>query len=256
MADQVDVEAFLANIKVEFIDHSLDRMNELEAVIGRLKAGEGDWQSQFLGLQRHVHSLKGSAGSYGFHLVGQIAHRVEDYIETVEDIGPRQLDAIQAILDRIRAILEAGQDPTPEEAAAVLARLPKAVVSGAPHGRPETHALLIMPKGVQRKIIAQELAGWGMHLSMVDNGVDSIRAALCSAPGLIIASQELPDLHGDELARIFHMLSATEKCPFVLVTAYTKEDSALSDLPPDVAVIHKGTDFSVALRAQLDSWSL
>jgi HPt (histidine-containing phosphotransfer) domain-containing protein/CheY-like chemotaxis protein len=256
LPDKAEIDAFLSNMRVDFIDNSLDRMDELETIIVRLKSGQGERPEEFLDLQRHIHSLKGSAGSYGFQLVSQIAHRIEDYIETADHIGPAELDAIQGFLDRVRAILEAGDDPEPDEAAAILARLPSAAAAEAPVVRRHVNTLLVMPKGVQRKIIAQELAGWGMRLSMVENGVDSIQAAVCHPPGLIIASQELPDFSGVQLARLFGTMEATESCPFVLVTTYSEGNPALVGLPHDAAVVRKGKRFSADLRVLLESWKL
>lgn len=257
MPELSDVHAFLAQLRQEFIDASLDRLNDIEALIETMKGGRGRESDAMTELRRHVHSMKGSAGTHGLHVVSQIAHRVEDYFETVDAIGPRQLSDILVYLDRIREILEDGKDPDAETAAEIFRRLP-APLSGESADEVDRtlHALLVMPKSVQRKIIAQELLARGLQVSMVDTGLAALRAALTERPDMVIASQEIEDFSGAELARVCAVIRATARCRFILVTSHDAGDPTLARMPEAAAVIRKGRTFSADLDRQLGAWGM
>ena len=65
---------------------------------------------------------RGRPEPHGLSVVSQIAHRLEDYMDTCDAIGGPQLSGIQTHLDRIRDILETGHDPEPDAAAEMLRR--------------------------------------------------------------------------------------------------------------------------------------
>jgi len=53
--------------------------------------GSGDKGADFVDLQRDIHSLKGSAGTFGFSSVTIVAHRLKDYIEATRRLSNEQL---------------------------------------------------------------------------------------------------------------------------------------------------------------------
>ena len=86
MGKHVDVGAILANLSAEFVDDCLDNLDECDNAVAKLRAKSGNTQSHYDNLHRHVHSIKGTAGTFGFPAVGVIAHRLEDFVEALENI--------------------------------------------------------------------------------------------------------------------------------------------------------------------------
>ena len=257
MANTIDIEAALAQLRQEYVDNASDRIDEIDANIKRLRGGGPDWKSQFLDLQRSVHTIKGSAGSYGFAVITQIAHRLEDYIEAQTSFEARQIDNIQIYVDRIRELFERGQDPDDKTAKDLFKRLPSAAEVAADSGADvlDLMVLLVMPKGVQRAIIARELSSMGMRTSLVDTGVAAIQDAVATRPDIVLSSMELADIDGAELANVLHVIKATNHSKFLIMTSHDDSDDRLVHLPEGTAVVHKGTGFASALQDYLLEWS-
>jgi len=78
---EIDIQDALERLKQEFIDTSAEKLDKIDRIIDKLyRAEEDDRGADYVEFQRDIHSLKGSAGTYGFDSVNLIAHRLEDYI--------------------------------------------------------------------------------------------------------------------------------------------------------------------------------
>ena len=152
-------EKTLERLKTDYIEGSGDKLGKIDTIIERMHSGTGDRGADFVDLQRDIHSLKGSAGTFGFSSVTIVAHRLEDYIEATRRLSNEQLMDVQVFIDRIRGIFQADVNPTEAEMDAFLRALPSgtATLVSAQEVR-NVIVLLIMPKGVQRSLIGGELA--------------------------------------------------------------------------------------------------
>ena len=251
-------EAF-DRLKQEYIENSDDSLNHIDQLIKQLQDGNGDWNETFLDLQRAVHTIKGSAGSYGFPTVSIIAHALEDYIETATDIRERELTDIQFHVDRMRAILESGANPDDDAAQKILHDLPicKAIsLKVSPQDVQNITAVLIMPKNVQRKIIATELVSCGFRTIMAENGLTGIAAVLARRPDFIVANRELDDIGGLELAGVFDVIEAVKGTNFMLISSTPATEAEIQALPDTVRVVQKGTTFSSDMTNALIEWGI
>lgn len=84
-------EKTLERLKTDYIEGSGDKLDKIYAIIERMHSGTGDRGADFVDLQRDIHSLKGSAGTFGFSSVTIVAHRLEDYIEATRRLSNEQL---------------------------------------------------------------------------------------------------------------------------------------------------------------------
>jgi len=84
----------LAVLKDKFIETLPERLESIESHILSLK-DDSDVES----LLRNVHSLKGAAGSYGFHIVTKICHQMEDMMrDLIESNKINTQEAIDKLL--------------------------------------------------------------------------------------------------------------------------------------------------------------
>jgi CheY-like chemotaxis protein/HPt (histidine-containing phosphotransfer) domain-containing protein len=248
---QMDIAALMAQLKQEFVDNCRDKIETvsriLEAIVsGAAKADDG------VEFRRHIHSMKGMGGTFGFPAVTHIAHKLEDYLEMIEGLSADHVPAIQQYLDAIDRALDSDASPSNAEIQIILTGLPhfrKASVSG--QKRLAITAMVAMPTGVWRKLVGKELASCGFGLSFADDGVSALRSALISPPDLVFTSMELPDMSGAELSTVFRSVKRTAKARFAIVTSY-------ADLPtPEgVLVIHKSKDFAAGLAEAFMTWKL
>lgn len=245
---EFDLEKALARLKQEFIESSGDRLDEIDGAIDRIFKGTGDRESDFMQMQRDIHSIKGSAGTYGFNAVTVIAHRLEDYVESTRRLTNKQLGDVQVYIDHIRQIMESGVNPDEEKTQGILKNLPSSTkASVSDQERRYVTVLLVMPKGIQRKLIGTELASCGFEISFSENPIEAIKLAVSIKPNIIVSSTEFPDINGVELANIFKVIRATKKAAFVLTTSHEPDSPILADLPKGTEIIHKGGDFAEEL---------
>ncbi len=248
-----DLEKALERLKQEFIEGSGDRIDEIDGALDRLLKETGDREADFFQMQRDIHSIKGSAGTHGFNAVTVIAHRVEDYIESTRRLTNPQLQDVQAYIDRIRAILEAGQDPSEAEFKKILQSLPSSTQQASVSKQEVKNitVLLVMPKGIQRKFIGTELASCGFEISFSEKPVEAIGLALSLKPDIVVSSTEFEDISGIELANVFKSIKNTEDINFVLTTSHDEDDPHLKELPEGTAIIHKSSNFAEELTESL-----
>jgi len=252
-------EKILAEVRLEFISSTSDRLTQVDDLISAMLAGEGDFDENLLEFQRHIHSIKGQGGTFDFPLVSTIAHRLEDYIETAPDLRKNQLRDMQKFVDVMRGIIESGKDPSASDGQKILADLPvssapspQAISEQAP--RRVVRILLIMEKGTQRRIIGKELASCGFQVINTDTPLHGLGEALAHPPDIIIASGVMQEMSGFELAQIIPVFEATQKCHIVIATSTDVNKTDLKKLPKETVIIKKGVNFSEDLTEYLIDW--
>ena len=246
------LEKALASLKTDYIEGSGDKLDGIDAIIDRMYRGEGDRGADFIDMQREIHSLKGLAGTYGFSSVSLITHRLEDYIEATRRLSNDQLRDVQKYIDRIREIFQSGVNPAEAKMDAILRALPSGTASlVSPQDVRNVIVLLVMPKGVQRRLIGGELASCGFELSFTESPVEAIGLALSLKPDIVVSSMELAPLTGVELGRVLKDIEATSKVAFVLTTSHEDDSRFLKSLPEGAHIIHKGPKFTEELSTCL-----
>lgn len=262
MNKPVDIEAFVAKLREEYAESARDRLDRFEELLEALHSDGENMTEYRQDLQREVHSMKGSAGSYGFPAISAIAHRLEDYLETCEVLEKGNLRDVDTFIETIRAIAQTSVEPEGEDLAQLLNSLP----STAKPQRMTEHfsdqtvrnisVLAVMPRGLQRKIISTELVSCGFHVSLADSGVAAISALLAHPSDLVITAMELPDMSGSELAAALAVIKKTRTAKVALLTSYELGDAKLKNLPKGVSVIHKDGAFTENLAVCLTEFGI
>jgi len=256
MPEKIDVDAIIANLSDEFIDDCLDNVEAAEKALGNMQAGRGDFKNQYDKLQRHVHSIKGTAATFGFPAIGVFAHRLEDFLEALKDVGSH-LDEIQVFLDKIREVAESGHNPDDEEYIRLVRTLPRAHNRiAAVRPTRDVNILLVMPRDIQRKIIGQELSACGFGVSFVATGVEALSSVLAMKPDVVISNNFLDDMSGTDLARALSVIRATHGTNVALISSADKRACNMTDIPEGVVVIKKEVNYAEALSQHLIDWGL
>jgi len=255
--NQTTIEAILNEVRGEFIEHTGERLIIVDDLISDMLAQSDDSEAHLMELQRHIHSIKGQGTTFDFPTVTDVAHRLEDFIETAPELDTAHLMGVQTFVDVIRRIVESRNDPSPNEVARIFSSLP-VTASADPKTEQtaidEVRILLVMAKGAQRKIIGKELAACGFHVINSDTPVDAIRIAIAQQPDIIIASRVMEEMSGIEFAQVMNVLDATRKCRTVIATSSDSDDIDGAALPDGTVVIHKGITFIDELTDHLDNW--
>ncbi len=244
MHDDPDLAMILDDMRVEYLETTHDRFDQIDTSISALLRGDGHAENHLLEIKRLVHTIKGTGSSFGFPTISMISHSLEDYFETAGDIGEFELHDIQLYVDRMREILDSGKNPDQVTAGKIVRGLPSKPKSVVQHMKVgETTVLMVMQRGVQRKIIGRELASFGFRVAIADDALEAVKLAMIMRPEIVITAMFVTPFTGAELSGVLYSIEATRKANVLLVTA---SDDVLdhSALPPSVTVAHKGPAFS------------
>ena len=240
----ISFEETLRRLHGEFINNCIDKLDGIDIVIDKFISEPGKKGDAFFNFQREIHSIKGSAGTHGFSSVTTIAHRLEDYVESTRRLSSRKWLEVQNFIDAIRDMIESREEPNADRTKQVLNSLPTSAVPTleTKQGKRVT-VLLVMPLGVQRKLVGMELASIGFDVSFIDSPMQAIQVAFAVKPHAILSSQELSGFSGSELAAVFKAIKTMSKIPFVILTSHEKDSTSQFGAANDVYVINKSEGF-------------
>lgn len=221
-----------------FVDSTIDRLESLDKIIDQVYNGKGNRGELFNEFLQEIHSLKGSAGTFGFHLASTIAHRLEDYMESSRRLDKSQWLDVQKFIDAIRIIFEAGVDPDKELHAAIIAKLPSSSQQSVAGAKTKT-LLLVMESGLIRKHLGTELASKGYDISFAKDPIQAIDIALKIHPDGIISIYEFAHITGLELGKALKVIDGTKQIKFALMTANKNLVNELGRNQDDMCLIYK-----------------
>ncbi len=245
-----DLAMILADMAAEFLEGCEDRLEEIDSALHRLRSNKGSSENEVMEIKRHIHSLKGMGTTFGFSSISLIAHALEDYFESLFTVDENGIHDVQHFVDRIREVSDSRVNWPDKTVSLIIHDMPlRAKPRTVRRDGKALSILVLMPKGLQRKIVASELAQFGFSVLTAESSIDAIEKALRLQPDLFLSSMVLGDLTGIELAGIFHAVNALSENPFLLVTATDINGKVRQKMPPNVTVIRKGTGFSKDLMA-------
>ena len=113
-----DFDDVLNNLRGEFLTDARDRLDVIERAV--FEASD----DTITVLRRETHNIKGMAGTFGFPMVGLLAHRLEDYAAQIKLLDDDNRHDIDVFLRLMQDILQVGHDPDEADAAALIRSLP------------------------------------------------------------------------------------------------------------------------------------
>lgn len=249
-----DLRMIVADMAREFLEGCEDRLEEIDAALTSLRNGEGSLENEILEIKRHTHSLKGMGTTFGFSAISLLAHSLEDYFETMFGYGKNGIYDVQLYIDRIREIVEMQENLSDDAVSLIIRNLPLKAKSRTI--RKHTRALsilILMPKGLQRKIVGSELSQFGFSVLIAENSIDAIEKGMRLTPDLFMASMVSDEISGIELAGVFSAIKTTASNPFLLVASSEVDQQTQDSLTPNVHILRKGPKFSQDLLAFFSS---
>lgn len=238
-----DLDMIIASMRDDFIADAMDKLEEIDTALDAIDDDVGKYENHLLDVKRITHSIKGLGGSFGFTSISRIAHALEDFLEASGSHGRIPVPETRAHTETMRRVLVRGNEPPEEETAMLLDTLPAPVQPGAPAVKKfKGKAVLLLPNGVQRKIIARELNAFGLRTTVFDDPLHGMDFALSGATDLLITTMQMKRMTGLELARA---LSAFDRTRHVKVAVLTADSDQIGtvDLPNNTNLIAKGPSF-------------
>jgi len=237
-----EFEEALSALKVEFLKGAKERLDDIESSVGKIQRKEGDRGDIFHSVKQHAHDMKGSAGSYGLHLLSAIAERFDKYLLSSNRLDDDQLLEVGIFVAEMRKIVDAGEEPDEADHAAILSSLPTnggGQVVLAENGT----VLVVVEANSQRDTLEKTLSSCGFTVSFEDAPVKSVETAIALKPRAILADLDLPETSGLELADMLASMSATKHIPFAVIIPEDRADIEGEIGERTIGVIQKGPEF-------------
>ncbi|RCK51222.1 histidine kinase [Thalassospira profundimaris] len=242
-----NADDIISRLKQDFIEDTIDRVDRIETTIDRVAGGMDDASAGIAELRREAHTVKGLAGSFGFPLVGAIAHRLEDYIADLTKIDDQQAASLVDFTTWIREIVESGTNPAAEEEIRILRSLPSRTASSggaadtrqgatSAHGN-QMEVLIVTATAVQAHFLQRELRERGYRTIAARSAVEAFQTVVQSRPDAIISAAVLDGLSGIELIRALSAMKTLQGKPLGLLTSFDASHPDLEGLPENVTVI-------------------
>ncbi|MCX7172010.1 MAG: Hpt domain-containing protein [Proteobacteria bacterium] len=214
-------QLMLQKLRNSFIDEMPEKLVRLEGLLLELEKHPADGEA-FDEFYRIVHSLKGSGGTFGLHIITTICHQLEDLLNATDggskftqeliSISLNYVDLLRLATEQSRAGNEAF--PQVEEQ---LDKLRKQLA------RKLFTVLLVDNSNLSTQLYLQILAGLPMNVVVTNDGHNALMRALTETFDLIITSYEIPLLNGVALIGALRLSDAKSRnTKTILITSNKK----------------------------------
>jgi len=216
MSDQ-SVTDLLEHLREGFLDDMPERIVKIEELV--MSSRDDDSYDE---LFRMVHSLKGTAGSYNFHEITNIAHGMEDVMlalmERDKFKDPSTLDILLKFIDILRDTVEAliETKTAPLDINERLEVLRNQIFTES------LNVLVVEPSKLYASMVQYSLEGISINFTFTQDGLQGLGNLLSQKYDLLITSLESTRLNGDALVaalRLMHNFNKNIKT--ILITSRT-----------------------------------
>jgi HPt (histidine-containing phosphotransfer) domain-containing protein len=252
-----DIEQIIAELRVEFLEDADDHLEQIYELLQEADQNNSKIADNLLHIKRHIHSLKGQGGAFGFPSITTIMHSLEDYFETSHEIGPGELVHVRRFIDAVSDIVLVKEDMQEDVLRQVVSKLRSRAQSfGLDQERKDIPALLVMEAGVQRSLVGKELVSCGFRVVTSDAPLAAVDVALQVLPRFAIINKQLPGISGIELSHIFRAINSLSGCEIIILTSDNDVGDISKTAPANTVIIHKDESFFEQLTDKLIIWGL
>lgn len=228
-------ERFLDKLNREYIDESRDLVDAVDVVLGNVRSGALGPEEALERIRRETYNLRRLGRSVSLPAMTVVTHRMEDYVDSLDQLDASAVEDLQAFADKIRQMLNdpASMSAAKGEGAAKVARsLPaKRGFDISDIELRNVEIMLVEPQRATARIVERELAACGYRVTTVRSSFEAVELAVRMKPDMIIASATIDDLSGIDLACGLAAMPTTQSIPFAVLTSYGWGHKALQPLP-------------------------
>ena len=120
----------------------------------------------------------------------------------------------------------------------------------------DVEIMMVEPNKTVANLVCRELRACGYPVTTSRGSIDALNYAIRTKPDMIIASAELDEISGIDLACDIGAMPLTRKIPFALLPSRDREHYARRELPKASAVIKKGGKFGDDLADALAQFDI
>ena len=245
-----DVQAMLRKLRVSYLDELDDKLGGIESDLLALERTE-HFADTFERAYRKVHSLKGSAGTYGLPIISKICHQLEDHLNLFAN---NALKLTREVLDRCLAHID------------LMRKAKRQAQSGGEHfndieeelGTLRTlllgdrySVLIVETSKVNIKLCNEILKHHNVHITVVDSGYQALEYLLQQKYHLLITSLEVKILNGLALIAAVRMSARGNQDIQAIMLTSSKQPPFKRNVDPNF-IVARDSHFAENLSAAIE----
>lgn len=255
--EETDNERILSSLRQEFIEMARDQLEDIEEKLEFIRKDQGGSEEELFSIQRHIHNIKGQGATFGFPLTGRVAHMLEDYLKNVNGLEADNINDIEAFLSLMVDLISSGEAIAEDDPQSLLNALPTGQVAAFSAQKTNViKVLLVMPPGVQRKLVARELLSCGFQVIRAYDSIEALSVAIDLKPEIVFLNYGIRPINGCEMSNMFAAVEMLRDIHIVLLTSLNENDEKLQGLASNVSVVEKNSDFTVDIGELLIEWKV
>lgn len=247
----VDVQAMLRQLRASYLTEMGEKLGEIESDLLALERTDR-FNEAFERSYRRVHSLKGSAGTYGLPIISKISHQLEEHLNLFADDRAR---LTSELLDRCLAHID------------LMRRAQAAAQQGAEHFNDIEEALhelrgmlldnrfsvlIVETSKVNIKLCSEILKSYPAHVTVLDSGYQALELLLHQKYQLLITGLEVKLLNGLALVAAVRMSArGNQDIQSILLTS-SKLPPLKRNVDPNF-IVARDSQFSENLTRAIES---
>ena len=204
------IERLLSDLRQNYLQELPARLDEIDQIILNIQA-ERDAIENFKTLYRHIHSIKGSAGTHNLHIISSICHNFEDHLSSQENVLGNIINSGQTSIwlqycDLLRqaALVISGDG----DLSGIEERLNKLRINSE---HKILTCLIVSPTKAQLQICKSIMCDFHTQIFTADNGYDALGRLLNKRYDFIITNHEINLLNGIALISAIRMSNNSNK---------------------------------------------
>lgn len=244
-------------VEAEYLEETKDVLDEMDVILEQLANGSEEGRRRFDALLGKLQALCVTGRHTRHALLNVTMHRLMNYLEGMVNPTEGQLQDVQIFSDTISGIIDGSIQHDGWDFSEFVRSLPvRRPMDIEDLEHLDVEVMVVEGKRSAARIFERELRACGYRVTSVRNPLEAISLAVRIKPDLIIASAELDDISGVDLACAIAAMPSTNKTPFAVLTSYDRSHKALRDLPENTAILNKGSRFGDDLADVLEQFNI
>jgi CheY-like chemotaxis protein/HPt (histidine-containing phosphotransfer) domain-containing protein len=231
------LQKMLLQLRNTFLEDMPEKFDLLENLLLEIEKNGAD-SEVFNESYRIVHSLKGSGGTHGLHIITTICHQLEDLLNTTDGgakFTPKHISISLKYVDLLRLATErihAGDENFP----LIEKRLGELRQKLAPE---HFSVLLVDNSKLLTNICLQALSGLPVHTVVMHDGLQALTRVLSEHFDLLVTSNEVPRLNGFALIAAIRLSDSQNRhVKAIIISSNKKHATSLNrTTDPDYVII-------------------
>lgn len=233
----------VANLRKEYVSDLAEDLLAIEKEIAAAAADAGHAPSVTEALRALAFDMKGHSHNFGLSIVHTVAHRLGDYLSSVDVLSNNELADSQVFIELLNDAVSGDISPDTDVSQLVRGLPAKPLLDPANVEVREAEIMLVMIHGAATKKVQRELQECGYRVTIVTSTFDALPLIIRTKPELVVISAVMNELNGIDLTIALKAMTETRNIPVALITSFGREHENLRHLPKNVPVIQKGPTF-------------